>query len=100
MSLPQLLKIVMTDNDFIDPDQIHEFVKTRPDYYVREFQKINNSTRFVFSLNLAALLFGSIWFGIRNIWNWALAFLLIVVFGGQEACNELCVYPKERARQA
>lgn len=80
MSLPQLLKIVMTDNDFIDPDQIHEFVKTRPDYYVREFQKINNSTRFVFSLNLAALLFGSIWFGIRNIWNWALAFLLIETF--------------------
>ncbi len=70
----------MTDNDFIDPDQIHEFVKTRPDYYVREFQKINNSTRFVFSLNLAALLLGSIWFGIRNIWNWALAFLLIETF--------------------
>ena len=80
MSLPRLLKIVMTDNDFIDPDQIREFVKTRPDYYVREFQKINNSTRFVFSLNLAALLLGSIWFGIRNIWNWALAFLLIETF--------------------
>ena len=70
----------MTDNDFIDPNQIREFVKTRPDYYVREFEKINNSTRFVFSLNVTVFLLGSICVGIRNIWNWALAFLLIETF--------------------
>ncbi|HJP08368.1 MAG TPA: hypothetical protein QF882_13040, partial [Arenicellales bacterium] len=70
----------MSENTFIDPDQIGDFVRTNPDYYVNEFERINNSAGFVFSINPSAFLLGSIWFGMRNIWNWALAFLLIETF--------------------
>ena len=33
-----------------------------------------------FSFNLFAALFGPMWFGLRNIWNYALAFLIIETF--------------------
>ncbi|SVD47274.1 uncharacterized protein METZ01_LOCUS400128, partial [marine metagenome] len=33
-----------------------------------------------FSFNLFAFLLGPIWFGMRNVWNWALAFLIIETF--------------------
>ncbi|MGA1695622.1 MAG: glycine/betaine ABC transporter, partial [Arenicellales bacterium] len=70
----------MSDSGVINDQQIRDFVKSNPDYYVKEFARINNSTRFVFSLNWAAFFLGTLWFGIRNIWNWALAFLLIETF--------------------
>ena len=70
----------MNDNGLIDAKQIRDFVKTQSDYYVRAFERINNSTRYVFSFNWAAFVLGSLWFGFRNIWNWALAFLLIETF--------------------
>ena len=41
----------MSENTFIDPDQIGDFVRTNPDYYVNEFERINNSAGFVFSIN-------------------------------------------------
>ena len=70
----------MSKDKYINTDQIKSFVKTSHDYYIHEFEKINNNSRFVLSFNLFAFLFGSIWFGIRNIWNWALAFLIIETF--------------------
>jgi len=59
----------MSDSRLINDQQIRDFVKSNPDYYVREFERINNSTRFVFSFNWAAFFLGTLWFGIRNIWN-------------------------------
>ena len=70
----------MNKDKYINSDQIKSFVKTSHDYYIHEFEKINNNSKFVISFNLFAFLFGSIWFGIRNIWNWALAFLIIETF--------------------
>ena len=70
----------MSKDNYINTDQIKDFVKTNPDYYIHEFEKINNTSKFVLSFNLFAFLFGSIWFGIRNIWNWSLAFLIIETF--------------------
>ena len=69
-----------SDSAMINDKQIRKFVKTSSDYYVKEFARINNSTRYVFSFNWAAFLLGTLWFGIRNIWSWALAFLLIETF--------------------
>ena len=69
-----------SDSAMINDKQIRKFVKTSSDYYVKEFARINNSTRYVFSFNWAAFLLGTMWFGIRNIWSWALAFLLIETF--------------------
>ena len=70
----------MSKDNYINTDQIKDFVKTSPDYYIHEFEKINNTSKFVLSFNLFAFLFGSMWFGIRNIWNWSLAFLIIETF--------------------
>ena len=60
--------------------EIRDFVKTNQDYYVKKFEDIGNSSKYVFSFNLAASILGSVWFGIRNIWNWSLAFLIIETF--------------------
>jgi len=59
---------------------ISEFVKTNPQYYIEEFEKIGNNSKYVFSFNLSAALLGSIWFSFRNIWNYSLAFLIIETF--------------------
>ena len=70
----------MSENNYLNTNQIKDFVKTNPDYYIHEFERINNASKFIFSFNLSAFLFGSTWFGIRNIWNWSLAFLIIETF--------------------
>jgi glycine betaine/proline transport system permease protein len=61
-------------------EQIRNFVKTHPDYYIREFNKIGNSAKYVPSFNNNAFYLGSLWYSFRNIWNWALAFLIIETF--------------------
>ena len=70
----------MSENNYLNTNRIKDFVKTNPDYYIHEFERINNASKFILSFNLSAFLFGSIWFGIRNIWNWSLAFLIIETF--------------------
>ena len=59
---------------------ISDFVKTNPDYYIKEFKKIGSKPSYSLSFNLFAALLGPIWFGIRNVWNWALTFLIIETF--------------------
>ncbi|MEO0865441.1 MAG: glycine/betaine ABC transporter, partial [Pseudomonadota bacterium] len=44
-------------------DNIRTFVRTSPDYYIRNFDKIGASARFTPTLNIMAGLFGPIWFG-------------------------------------
>ncbi len=61
-------------------EKIKVFVKTNHNYYIQRFEEIGNSSKYVLSFNIAALLMGSLWFGIRNIWNWSLAFLIIETF--------------------
>jgi len=59
---------------------ISNFVKTNPEYYIDKFQQIGSKPTFSFSFNLYAAILGPIWFGMRNIWNWALTFLIIETF--------------------
>ena len=59
---------------------IANFVKSNPDYYTKEFKKIGSKPSYSFSFNLFAFLLGPIWFGMRNTWNYALAFLIIETF--------------------
>ena len=56
---------------------IRAFVRTSPDYYIRNFDRIGASARFTPTFNLMAGLFGPVWFGARGLWNWGLAFLVI-----------------------
>ena len=53
---------------------IKNFVISNPDYYIDEFKKIGSKPSYSFSFNLFAALFGPMWFGLRNLWNYALAF--------------------------
>ena len=59
---------------------ISNFVITNPEYYIKEFKKIGSKPSYSFSFNLFASLLGPIWFGMRNIWNYALAFLIVETF--------------------
>jgi hypothetical protein len=69
--------------EIINPSRselITDFVKTNPNYYINQFQKIGSKPTFSFSFNIYAAILGPIWFGMRNIWNWALTFLIIETF--------------------
>lgn len=56
---------------------ISTFVRTSPDYYIENFNKIGASARFTPTFNLMAGLFGPVWFGARGLWSWALPFLIL-----------------------
>lgn len=56
---------------------IRTFVRTSPDYYIRNFEKIGASARFTPTVNLIAGLVGPVWFGARGLWTWALPFLIL-----------------------
>ncbi|MEM6617660.1 MAG: ABC transporter permease subunit [Pseudomonadota bacterium] len=58
-------------------DNIRMFVRTSPDYYIANFDKVGASARFTPTFNAMAGLFGPIWFGARGLWSWALSFLII-----------------------
>lgn len=58
-------------------ENIRTFVRTNPDYYIRNFDKIGASSRFTPTFNVMAGLFGPIWFGARGLWSWALPFLIL-----------------------
>lgn len=62
-------------------ENIRTFVRTSPDYYIRNFDKIGASARFTATFNVLAGLFGPIWFGARGLWSWALAFLVVEAIG-------------------
>ena len=58
-------------------ENIRTFVRTSPDYYIANFDKVGASARFTPTFNAMAGLFGPIWFGARGLWSWALSFLII-----------------------
>ena len=58
-------------------DNVRTFVRTSPDYYIAQFDKIGESARFTPTFNAMAGLFGPVWFGARGLWSWALPFLII-----------------------
>ena len=60
-------------------ENIRTFVRTSPDYYIKNFNKIGASSRFTPTFNLMAGLFGPVWFGARGLWSWALPFLILEV---------------------
>ena len=58
-------------------ENIQPFVRTSPDYYIANFDKIGGSSRFTPTFNFMAGLFGPIWFGARGLWSWALPYLIL-----------------------
>ena len=74
------MKVNKDSKNLTRSELITNFVITSPDYYIKAFKKIGSKPSYSFSYNLFASLLGPIWFGIRNIWNYALAFLIIETF--------------------
>ncbi|PPR75186.1 MAG: Glycine betaine/proline betaine transport system permease protein ProW [Alphaproteobacteria bacterium MarineAlpha3_Bin5] len=73
--------IIRKDNKILSRSElIRSFVISNPDYYTAEFKKIGSKPSYSFSFNFFASLLGPVWFGMRNIWNYALAFLIIETF--------------------
>ncbi|MEP1695906.1 MAG: glycine/betaine ABC transporter, partial [Paracoccaceae bacterium] len=62
-------------------ENIRTFVRTSPDYYIRNFDKIGESSKFTATFNAMAGLFGPVWFAARGLWSWALPFLIIEALG-------------------
>ena len=60
--------------------QVDSFVKTNSKYYRRQFARIGNDSKFVWTLNIWAGVFGPIWFSARGMWNWGLTFLIMETF--------------------
>ncbi|SLN69875.1 Glycine betaine/L-proline transport system permease protein ProW [Roseovarius albus] len=58
-------------------ENIRKFVRTNPDYYIKNFDKIGASARFTATFNLMAGIFGPVWYGARGLWTWALPFLIL-----------------------
>ncbi len=58
-------------------ENIRTFVRTNPDYYIEQFDKIGESAKFTPTFNPMAGLFGPVWFGARGLWSWALPFLIL-----------------------
>ncbi len=56
---------------------VETFVRTNPEYYTKQFDKIGRRVNFTPTFNAMAGLFGPIWYGARGLWSWALAFLVI-----------------------
>ena len=46
---------------------ITDFVKSNPEYYIKEFQKIGSKPTFSFSFNLYAGILGPIWLSLIHI---------------------------------
>ncbi len=56
---------------------IDEFVGANGHYYAGQFEKIGSTTRFTWTFNGAAALWGPVWYGMRHLWRWGLPFLIL-----------------------
>ncbi len=56
---------------------IRTFVRTAPEYYIRNFDRIGASARFTPTFNAMAGLFGPVWVGARGPWTRALPVLIL-----------------------
>ncbi len=60
---------------------VDTFVRTSPQYYTEQFDKIGKQSSFTPTFNLMAGIFGPMWFGARGLWSWAVAFLIVEAIG-------------------
>lgn len=81
MTVDALSGAPAAEADLIPPDEridlIDEFAGINGSYYAGQFDKIGNETRFTWTFNMAAALFGPIWFGMRHLWHWGLPFMIV-----------------------
>lgn len=59
---------------------IGEFVKENVPYYTQAFSKIQDTTGWVFSWNMAAAALGPVWAAARGVWGFFWTFLILELF--------------------
>lgn len=62
-------------------DLVAQFVTSNPEYYNRQFDKMNSKAGFTWTFNLTSALLGPVWFGMRGLWSWAMAFAILETLG-------------------
>ncbi|ETW99166.1 MAG: hypothetical protein ETSY1_15965 [Candidatus Entotheonella factor] len=58
---------------------VSDFVGRQPDYYSREFEKIQSATRFPWSWNTMAAIAGPFWGAARGLWGYFWTFLVLEI---------------------
>ena len=56
------------------------FAGSNAAYYERQFRLIGSTAGFTWTFNPAAAALGPVWYGLRGIWNWSLAFVILEAF--------------------
>ena len=76
------------------------FVGSNADYYRRQFQLVGSKSGFTWTFNAAAAVLGPVWYGLRGIWNWSFAFVILEAFAcvqiGRGLWGELAVEEQDR----
>ena len=79
------------------------FVGSHPDYYRGQFRQIGAKAGFSWTFNLAAAILGPVWYGMRGLWNWGLAFVILESFAliqiGRGLFGDLGAEARERIAQ-
>ena len=58
---------------------VSEFVDTNQDYYTREFEKIQSTTKFPYSWNMMAAIGGPFWGAARGLWGYFWTFMVLEI---------------------
>ncbi len=61
-------------------EQVARFVRTHPEYYADQFERIGSQPGFVWTFNFWAGVLGPIWYCARGMWNYGLSFLILETF--------------------
>jgi len=56
------------------------FAGSNAAYYEQQFRLIGSTAGFTWTFNAAAAALGPVWYGLRGIWNWSLAFVILEAF--------------------
>ncbi len=67
-------------NEAAPESSVKTFVGSNAAYYQQQFRRIGDARRFAFTINWAAALLGSLWFGARNLWSHFLVSVILETF--------------------
>jgi len=59
---------------------VESFAGSSGEYYAEQFTNIGDRASFTPTFNIMAFLFGSIWFGARNLWHWFLVLIAVETY--------------------
>ncbi len=97
--MSETVNVNAADRDALVP----EFTGSSPDYYRAKFRAIGARSKFTWTFNWMAAALGSVWFGMRGLWNWGLPFVILEAFAviqiGRGLFGDLGAEARERIAQ-